>query len=45
MGTFECDYYQFMEGNEEIRKTYLDNYMPEYSWAEETNAMLQNMSV
>jgi len=45
IGTFECDYYQFMEGNGEIRKTYLDNYMPEYSWAEETNAMLQNMLV
>ncbi|EHI59459.1 MAG: response regulator [Hungatella hathewayi] len=45
MGTFECDYYQFMDGNEKVRKTFLGNYMPEYSWAEETNAMLQNMLV
>lgn len=41
---FQCDYYQFMEGNKEKRKSFMDNYMPEYSWAEETNAMLGNMT-
>ena len=40
---YECDYYQFMDGNEDKRKAYLDNYMMEYSWAEETNAMLGNI--
>lgn len=40
---FQCDYYQFMDGNGDIRKSFMDNYMPEYSWAEETNAMLSNM--
>lgn len=40
---FQCDYYQFVEGNKDKGKSFIDNYMPEYSWAEETNAMLSNM--
>lgn len=38
-----CDYYRFLAGDQESRKTYLGNYMPEYSWAEETNAMLDSL--
>ena len=40
---FQCDYYQFIDGNREKGKSFHDNYMLEYSWAEETNAMLGNM--
>lgn len=41
---FSCDYYRFLDGDEDIRKFYTGNYMPEYTWAEETNALLDSLS-
>lgn len=40
---FYCDYYEYMKGDAEMRRSFFDNYMTDYSWAEETNAMLHNM--
>lgn len=37
-----CDYFDFMEGHIGMKSNFMDNYMPEYSWAEDTNAMLSN---
>ena len=39
----QCDYYDYLKGDIHARNSYLDNYMQEYSWAEETNAMLKNI--
>lgn len=38
---FQCDYYDFLKGNSNYKRNFADNYMPEYSWAEETNANLK----
>lgn len=35
-----CDYYQYLEGNEERRNEFHGEYMTNYSWAEETLATL-----
>lgn len=41
---FSCDYYRFLDGDEDSRKFYTGNYMPEYTWAEETNALLDSLA-
>lgn len=40
----DCDYYQLLEGGEKARKAWALTgvYMREYSWAEETQAVLQS---
>lgn len=38
-----CDYYQILDGNEEAMEKYHGEYMVEYSWAEITNAKLEQM--
>ena len=40
---FDCDYYQFMTGNKDAVKGYAGQYMIDYSWAEETIAVLETM--
>lgn len=37
---FSCDYYDFLAGNQKVINTFNENYMPNYSWAEDTNALL-----
>lgn len=37
---FSCDYYDFLNGNQQAISSFNENYMPNYSWAEETNALL-----
>ena len=36
-----CDYYRMLEGDMDAVNTCRGAYMPEYSWAELTNARLQ----
>jgi two-component SAPR family response regulator len=36
----ECDYYQYLEGNQERKTEFRGGYMTNYSWAEETLATL-----
>ncbi|NLD58908.1 MAG: hypothetical protein GX647_04560 [Clostridiales bacterium] len=36
----ECDYYDFISVNSKKAHAYAGSYLIEYSWAEETNAML-----
>ena len=43
MKKINCDYFDFMKGDIYARRKFMDNYMPEYSWAEETNAILRNI--
>ena len=38
-----CDYYQILEGDREAMEKYHGEYMVEYSWAEITNAKLEQM--
>ena len=38
---FDCDLYDFLNGDEQAIKKYLGEYMSEYSWAEERAAILQ----
>ncbi|MCC8025755.1 MAG: response regulator [Clostridium sp.] len=40
---YSCDYEEFLEGSAEQRRAYIGNYMAEYSWAEDTNAILSNI--
>lgn len=40
----QCDYYQILNGNEEVMKKYCGEYMTEYSWAETTNARLAQIT-
>ena len=37
---FSCDYYEFLAGNQQVINSFNENYMPNYSWAEDTNALL-----
>ncbi len=37
---FSCDYYEFLKGNKQAIASFNENYMPNYSWAEDTNALL-----
>ncbi|MBR1472412.1 MAG: two-component system response regulator [Lachnospiraceae bacterium] len=36
----KCDYYEWLSGNRSGENEYRGEYMTQYSWAEETNAML-----
>lgn len=38
--SFQCDFYDFLNGDKKMRQTYCDNYMSAYSWAEATNAFI-----
>lgn len=40
----DCDYYHILKGDITYWPKYHNEYMKEYSWAEETNAEIQNMS-
>lgn len=40
---FTCDYYEILKGNEKYMSLYYGEYMVEYGWAEDTNAMLSEM--
>ena len=39
-GELECDYYDYLNGKEELPKLYHGEYMAQYSWAEVTTAFL-----
>ena len=39
-GELECDYYDYLNGKEELAKLYHGEYMAQYSFAEFTNANL-----
>lgn len=41
--TFACDYFRFLQGDQETTAKYNGEYMSEYSWAEETNARMTNL--
>ena len=36
--TFDCDYYQFLNGDPRAVNQYRNDYLPSYSWAEFRNA-------
>lgn len=38
--TFQCDFYDLLDGKPEALHSYCDNYMNAYSWAESTKAYL-----
>lgn len=40
----ECDYFQILQGNKEVMKRYHGEYMVEYSWAEDTNAKIAQIT-
>lgn len=40
---FECDYYKSFDGDKEAMRAYRGYYMTQYSWAEETNAMIEQL--
>jgi hypothetical protein len=40
IGELECDYYDYLNGKEELGKRYHGEYMAQYSFAEFTNANL-----
>lgn len=37
----DCDYFQWLYDSVEGRKMYHGEYMAQYSWAEETNALIE----
>ncbi len=37
---FTCDYYEVLDGSQEYAKAYKGYYMTQYSWSEETNALI-----
>ena len=37
---FDCDYYRFVEGDQQAVNAYQNDYLPSYSWAEMRNAEL-----
>ena len=39
----DCDFYRFLEGDESARKLYVGEYMSQYSWAENTIGLLENL--
>lgn len=41
--SFDCDYYLFLEGDENAKKQFNGEYMSNYSWGEYTLAKLWNM--
>lgn len=38
----DCDYYRYLVGDENAVRAYCGEYMSQYSWAEEVNALLSN---
>lgn len=38
--SFQCDFYNLLDGNKEALQSYCDDYMNAYSWAESTKAYL-----
>lgn len=44
-GAVECDYYEYMKDRQNPDYSYEQEYMFEYSWAEETNARLQGIEL
>ncbi len=40
----DCDYYQFIDGDEQAMKLYMGEYMSQYSWADVTNIYLMRRS-
>ena len=38
----KCDYYDYLDGVAQAINCYMGEYMAQYSWAEDTNASLQN---
>lgn len=38
--SFECDYFQLLDGDKKVRESFADSYMKEYDWAQETLADL-----
>lgn len=40
MNKVSCDLYQILDGNQQMQKRYIGQYMQEYSWAEDRNAQL-----
>lgn len=40
----KCDYYDYLEKDAKALNMYHGSYMPGYSWAEETNGLLYNLS-
>lgn len=43
-GKVSCDYYQFLEGDEQAVKSFGGEYMTEYSWAETTLGRLERLA-
>jgi two-component SAPR family response regulator len=41
--TFDCDFYEFLEGNASAVNAYKGEYMSQYSWAEITLGQLEGM--
>lgn len=39
----DCDYYRILDGDKTVLRKYHGEYMVEYSWAENTNAQLNQM--
>lgn len=39
--TIDCDYYNFLAGDEKVRKTFTGEFMSQFSWAEEALAFLE----
>lgn len=38
--SFQCDFYDLLSGSEKAARSYCDNYMHSYSWAEDTGAYI-----
>lgn len=38
--SFQCDFYDYLNGDAKAAQSYCDNYMNSYSWAEATNAYI-----
>ena len=41
----DCDLYRFLEGDDSARKLYAGEFMTQYSWAENTIGILENMAM
>ncbi|MFI3227365.1 MAG: response regulator [Clostridia bacterium] len=42
--SIECDYYSLLNGDKQFLRTFNDQYMAQYSWAEETTPIITRMS-
>ena len=43
-GTFDCDYYLYLQGIREAERAFMGEYMTQYSWAETTLSQLINQT-